>query len=630
MPVARSSTSPRSPRTSSRRGARRRRAVGRRAQGQGRVRRGEDRRRRQARLPGRQPRPVPAHGDRVVVRRVQRREARDGRPAAARRPVLRRQDAVVPRRQGRGAGRRALPHPRRAHARARPARAHRVVQRPGRPACADPAVSASAKTSFDQASTTLGEAIKAAGGATVAPRASTRTTPTSASPRRARTWRTSRSWARSSSRRRASPRTTSPRSATRTCPTTAATSSCSTRGTRTRPTRTPRSGSPSPRSRPAASSPGSPRRPTRTPPTSPSSTATPRPSPPSTPDLLVFRRSFVLSGRSGPSTSSSVGKPARSDVHRRPDVAKHFLGVLDEHLPGEAQHHPAFEHQRVLPPTVALEEVLVGLVQAPVDLDGQLQRGEGDVDVVDVPVDDDLPVGLPARDPGTAQQSVGQPLGLGPGFVAGIEKEGPPVLVATPVARRSSARCRPSRVAVRVRSAWSIASPPSSAQRSSAVRAGTVIRRPCRSWTSSGGTRRRSKRKPGREVAAVLTAHHTGPRAASARSSAAQRCARRTPRRGREPRPGRGSPGRAPGPGSCRSRAGREPGPLIGADGRSHRAALGARPARGGLHDGRSRGPRPAACAPNHQVRPVLSGLSSRKASPSSRPRTCRPVVLSG
>ena len=34
---------------------------------------------------------------------------------------------------------------------------------------ADPAVSASAKTSFDQASTTLGEAIKAAGGATVAP-----------------------------------------------------------------------------------------------------------------------------------------------------------------------------------------------------------------------------------------------------------------------------------------------------------------------------------------------------------------------------------------------------------------------------------------------------------------------------
>ena len=132
------------------------------------------------------------------------------------------------------------------------------------------------------------------------------------------------------------------------------------------------------------------------------------------------------------------------------------------------------------------------------------------------------------------------------------------------------------RVAVRVRSAWSIASPPSSAHRSSAVRAGTVIRRPCRSWTSSGGTRRRSKRKPGREIAAVLTAHHTSSPGsvqpeAQLRSGPLDEHRVGVASRGQDA----DLPVERPGLGRVDARAGRKPAPLIGADGRSHRASSG-------------------------------------------------------
>ncbi|CAA9370583.1 MAG: hypothetical protein AVDCRST_MAG75-20 [uncultured Propionibacteriaceae bacterium] len=57
--------------------------------------------------------------------------------------------------------------------------------------------------------------------------------------------------------------------------------------------------------------------------------------------------------------------------------------MVRQHGPGEAQHPPPVLDQLVLPPTVVLEHHRVVLVQAAVDLQGQLDRVEGDIKVVE-------------------------------------------------------------------------------------------------------------------------------------------------------------------------------------------------------------------------------------------------------
>ena len=193
-------------------------------------------------------------------------------------------------------------------------------------------------------------------------------------------------------------------------------------------------------------------------------------------------------------------------------------------------------------------------------------------------------------------------LGGRPGLVAGVEEQRTAVLVAAPVAGSARGRaCSPASVAVRVRSALVDAVAADLVRtRSSAVRAGTVIRSGPRLQHELGRDARRSNRKP------------------------AGRCSR-CPQRGRDlvaaqPRP-EGQLGRRPvdehgvgvaraqrqdaevvpveRPGCRRVDAGQDGDELAGAEQPFDRAARapGGRGAASDPRGPRSRAPRPAACA---------------------------------
>ena len=129
-----------------------------------------------------------------------------------------------------------------------------------------------------------------------------------------------------------------------------------------------------------------------------------------------------------PRPQRRLGAPHRAD--RLLDQLDDHVGVVDEHPPGDAQHRPALEDEVVLPPSVALEELRVGLVQPTVDLDHQPERREAHVQEVVVAADADGQVGLPPRDARRPEQTVAETLGGRPRLVARVEEDGAPVAVA--------------------------------------------------------------------------------------------------------------------------------------------------------------------------------------------------------
>jgi hypothetical protein len=91
-------------------------------------------------------------------------------------------------------------------------------------------------------------------------------------------------------------------------------------------------------------------------------------------------------------------------VERVEDRRDEGLRVIAQHRHCETQNPPARRDERVLPPTVGLEQILVRLVQPSIDLDCQLLLLEGDIDVEQLIVHAHWQIGLPAFDPSRTQQ----------------------------------------------------------------------------------------------------------------------------------------------------------------------------------------------------------------------------------
>jgi hypothetical protein len=102
------------------------------------------------------------------------------------------------------------------------------------------------------------------------------------------------------------------------------------------------------------------------------------------------------------------------------------------HLPGEAQHLPARQHQEVLSPPVGLEQVLVRLVQPSVHLESEHLLLERHIhEIARVPARQ-LEVALPPGDAGLPQELVQETLCHGPRIVPRVEQQLPSSGVARP------------------------------------------------------------------------------------------------------------------------------------------------------------------------------------------------------
>ena len=64
------------------------------------------------------------------------------------------------------------------------------------------------------------------------------------------------------------------------------------------------------------------------------------------------------------------------------------VGMLVEHRPGEAQYPPAVRDQPILPPSVRLEQILILLVPAAINLNCEFDAWECDVDVIQAAIEE--------------------------------------------------------------------------------------------------------------------------------------------------------------------------------------------------------------------------------------------------
>jgi hypothetical protein len=120
------------------------------------------------------------------------------------------------------------------------------------------------------------------------------------------------------------------------------------------------------------------------------------------------------------------------------DCGNDDVRVVSEHR-GEAQDQPAIRNERVLPPSIRFKEILILFVQPAVNLDGEFEVWEGDVDVVDAALEDHREVCPPTGESRTAQNPVCETLRGRPGFVPGVDEQLESLLVADAVRSQAKA-----------------------------------------------------------------------------------------------------------------------------------------------------------------------------------------------
>jgi hypothetical protein len=101
-----------------------------------------------------------------------------------------------------------------------------------------------------------------------------------------------------------------------------------------------------------------------------------------------------------------------------PNLANELLWMRFQHRPGESEHSPSREDQRILPPPIGLDEVTVDLMNPAVDLQSQPEAPESVVEVTETVLHDCRLIAPPTRHACRAEQAMGPTLRRRPGLVA--------------------------------------------------------------------------------------------------------------------------------------------------------------------------------------------------------------------